>query len=60
MWYQKLTIVSEGITLTMKAVSTSEMSVSFYETTGHIIPEDSPLCLKKHYWDKTSLISRPQ
>jgi hypothetical protein len=28
----------------MEAVSTSETSVNFYETTRHNIPEDSHLC----------------
>jgi hypothetical protein len=40
-WY-KLTNVSEVLTaLMMEAVSISETSVHFYQTTQHNIPEDS-------------------
>jgi hypothetical protein len=48
--WQKLTDISEVLTasiiitaLMMEAVSTSEMSVIFYQTTWHSIPEDSHL-----------------
>jgi hypothetical protein len=44
-WY-KLADVSDAIALIMEAVSTSETSVSFSQTTRRNIPEDSHLQLR--------------
>jgi hypothetical protein len=37
-----------GIALMMEAVSTSEMSVNFYETTRRNIPEDNRAMIDLH------------
>jgi hypothetical protein len=57
----KLTDVSEVLTasiiraLMMEAVSTSEMSVNFYETTWHNIPEDGRLLTASVFKVKTEV-----
>jgi len=44
----KFPLIIGAVTLMMKAVSTSETSFNFYETTWHSIPQESHLYYNRY------------